>query len=156
RDPLRARLRRDAAVRQLAAAPAWCIAGAVFVLATAPSLPAVVPVVAAFIFAWAIAIALPGAGADPGAWSAAPGGGDRAEPATAVRALTGIAHYAWLGVAALLPPLARTAVAGAGGPAASPWPALGLGALALAAFLVARATLPRRRAVLPALAKEPA
>lgn len=144
RDPVRARLRRDAAVRQLAAAPAWCIAGSVLVFAGSPLLPVLVPLVAGLVFAVAIAVALPGAGADPGAWKSAPVGGDRAEPAVTVRALTGIAHYAWLAVAALLPLLVRAG--GEGGP----WPALGLGAGSLVVFLAARAAFQRRSTRQPA------
>jgi hypothetical protein len=148
RDPLRARLRRDAAVRQLAVAPAWAIAGGVF--AVAPSLAAPGPVPAAIVaivsfvvFAATVAVALPGAGADPGAWSAPPLGGDRAEPAAAVRALTGLAHYAWIVVALVLPFVLRARDA-----AAVP-AALATGAAAVLGFLAARAAL-RRFAPAPA------
>src|SRR5688572_15878432 len=137
-DPLRARLRRDAAVRQLAAAPVWLIAGAVIV-ARSETAPGSVFVVAALLFVVAAAAALPGAGADPSAWNAPPLGGDRAEPAAAVRALTGIAHYAWLVVLATLPFVARDR-----GIAGVPWTGLGLGALMLVLFLAARVALRRR------------
>ena len=140
RDPLRARLRRDAAVRQLAAAPAWCIAGALTIAGLLlPSLPVLVPLVAGPVFAVAIAIALPGAGVAPGAWIAPPVGGDRAEPAVAVRVLTGIAHYAWLTVCAVLPFLLQRAGEG------SVAPALGFGTAALVVFLAVRAALARAR-----------
>lgn len=147
RDPLRARLRRDAAVRQLAVAPAWAIAGAVFALP--PPLPpaAALPVaiVALAVFAATMAVALPGAGGDPGAWSAPPLGGDRAEPAAAVRALTGIAHYAWIVVALVLPFVLRASES-AGVPLA-----LAAGAAAVVGFLGLRAALRRFAAAPPAV-----
>jgi hypothetical protein len=147
RDPLRARLRRDAAVRQLVVAPGWMLAGAVFVLAPGGPAPALVAAVALLVLAVTVAVALPGAGADPGAWSAPPRGGDRAEPAAAVRALTALAHYAWIAVAALLPFVLRARSA-AELPAA-----IGAGLGALVAFLAARAAL---RRFLPAGAPPPA
>jgi hypothetical protein len=135
-DPLRARLRRDAAVRQLAAAPVWLVAGAVIVARSDAPGSVFVPLVAAALFVVSAAAALPGAGADPSAWNAPPLGGDRAEPAAAVRALTGIAHYAWLVVLATLPFVARDR-----GIAGVPWTGLGLGALMLVLFLAARVAL---------------
>ena len=151
RDPLRARLRRDAAVRQLVAAPVWLIAGAVLVGGRVAPLPIAATIVAVLLFVAAAAVALPGAGADPDAWIAPPRGGDRAEPATAVRALTGVAHFAWIVVLAVLPFVARPAWPPGQG---VPWGALGLGGLALVLFLVVRAALPRipafRRTAAPA------
>jgi hypothetical protein len=130
--PAAARLRRDAAVRQLAVAPLWG-AGLVF----APSPPALAAL------ALAGAVALPGALAQPGTF-ALPWGGDAAEPSPVVRALSRVAHGAWIAILAALP---FVAVAG---PVTSIVDGAVLVArilLALVAFLAGRAVL--RRFVLP-------
>jgi hypothetical protein len=130
--PEAARLRRDAAVRQLAVAPLWG-AGLVF----APSPPALL------VVALAGAVALPGALAQPGTF-APPWGGDAAEPSPVVRALSRVAHGAWIAILAALP---FVAVAG---PITSIVDGAALVArtgAALVAFLAARAVV--RRFVLP-------
>jgi len=130
--PEAARLRRDAAVRQLAVAPLWG-AGLVF----APS------ALALAALALAGALALPGASAQPGAFML-PWGGDAAEPSPVVRALSRVAHGAWIAILAALP---FVAVAG---PVTSIVDGVALAArvlLALVAFLAARAMV--RHFVLP-------
>ena len=135
RDPLRARLRRDAAVRQLRGRARL---GDRRARLRRPS---------------AGGAAGRGRGGDrrarrlrrdlagsPGAGVAgverAAAGGDRAEPAAAVRALTGIAHYAWIAVALVLPSCsARRTPAGSG--------RARFGTAAVVAFLAARAALRR-------------
>jgi len=130
--PAAARLRRDAAVRQLAAAPVWGAALAAF-----PS-----PVALA-LFPLAAAFALPGTHERPGVF-ALPWGGDRAEANPAVRALSRVAHGAWIAVVAALPVVALA------GPARGPGETavlVGRALVALVALVAARAIV--RRFVAP-------
>lgn len=89
--PEAARLRRDAALRQLAVAPVWIGA---LVFAPAPW--------ALVAFALAGVLALPGAPARAGSF-APPWGGDAAEPNPVVRTLSRVAHGAWIVILAALP-----------------------------------------------------
>ncbi len=92
--PEAARLRRDAALRQLAVAPVWAAA---LVFAPAPW--------ALVALALAGALALPGAPARAGSFLP-PWGGDAAEPNPVVRTLSRVAHGAWIVILAALPILA--------------------------------------------------
>jgi hypothetical protein len=95
-----ARLRQAAAGRQLAVAPAWG-------MAIAATLPLTSAAAGAWAGAWALValvlatpLALPGT-AVGSAWANWPRGGDVEEPSVGVRALSAVAHYAWLGAIAL-------------------------------------------------------
>jgi len=122
---LGARHRRRAALRQLLAAPAWALA------LIAIALPGGLPHVAGWLsLACAALLALPGATEGRGLLDL-PTGGDEDEPSNAVRAISGLAHHAWLGAWAAFaafaigPPGARALVLG--------------GLLAVLALLVLRA-----------------
>ncbi len=112
-----ARLRQAAAGRQLLAAPAWGMA----IAATLPSgTPVSVVVFAILALVLATPLALPGT-AVGSAWTSWPNGGDAEEPSVGVRALSAVAHYAWLGAIALAAGLAL-----AGGTVAAFGTALGI------------------------------
>jgi len=128
-----ARLRRDAAVRQLAAAPAWA---AGFAFAPSPFALAALAIGGA--------LALPGAPARPGAYGP-PWGGDATEPNPAVRTLSRVAHGAWIVILAMLPIVAVPAGVTTFASAALLVARIGL---ALVALLAARALV--RRFVFPA------
>jgi hypothetical protein len=123
-------LRRRAALRQLVAAPLWALALLVLGLPGEGGPPDLVAALAWILLAAAVLIALPGTTGRP--LLAPPRGGDHAEPSAALRAMTGLAHHAWLfawtGYAAL-------ALAPGPSPIAFALTALGL----LVALLVARA-----------------
>ncbi len=132
--PEAARLRRDAALRQLAVAPVWIGA---LVFAPAPW--------ALVAFAFAGVLALPGAPARAGSF-APPWGGDAAEPNPVVRTLSRVAHGAWIVILVAMPIVAvssRPATLAAVGLLA------GRIVLAVVALLAARALV--RRFVLPSL-----
>jgi hypothetical protein len=123
-------------VRQLIAAPAWLLAGvALFAFGGVPG-AAGITFVATLFLALAGWAALPGAAATPGV-RFLPRGGDRAEPVAVVRALSGLAHYAWIAVGATLPFVARM------GEGEAIVPALGASGVALVGFLAVRVLLVR-------------
>jgi hypothetical protein len=96
------RLRRRAAVRQLLAAPAWLLTlatGAVFLATGRAGGPG--PAAAALGLALALPFALPGASPAASLLSVHRGG-DQPEASPALRAITGLAHHAWMGAWAAL------------------------------------------------------
>jgi len=89
-----ARLRRRAALRQLVAAPLWALALLVLGLPGEGGAPDFVDTLAWLLLAASVLVALPGTTAL--ALLLPPRGGDQAEPSAALRAMTGLAHHAWL------------------------------------------------------------
>ncbi len=94
---LGARHRRRAALRQLLAAPAWAFALLEIAEPATGHLLAGAPHAAAWLaLACAALLGLPGSTTGRGLLEL-PLGGDEAEPSPAVRAISGLAHHAWLG-----------------------------------------------------------
>ena len=89
-----ARLRRRAALRQLVAAPLWALALVVLGLPGEGGPPNLVDALAWVLLAASVLVALPGTTAL--GLLLPPRGGDQAEPSAALRAMTGLAHHAWL------------------------------------------------------------
>jgi len=125
-----ARLRRRAALRQLLAAPVWTGALVVLGLPGEGGSPNLVAVLAWIVLAVSVLVALPGTTAL--SLLVPPRGGDQAEPSAALRAMTGLAHHAWLAAWA-----AYAALALAPGPSPLAFALTMLGALL--ALLAARA-----------------
>lgn len=93
---LGARLRRRAAVRQLLAAPAWGFALLALGLPQGGPLATASHAAAWLALVCAALLALPGTTSGRGLLEL-PGGGDESEPSAVVRAISGLAHHAWLG-----------------------------------------------------------